>query len=209
MTVTTVDFSAGSAGQEISTIDANWIRHPNYAGTIVRCTSARCRYNATSSYGRYYRPDLGTADYETATEFYVQAADGINYALALARISTSANTMYYAMLDDANTTGELRLFKVVAGTVTQLGASVSYGLSVGQTYKVRLRCAGSTISAYVGDEATPRISVTDASIAIGRPGIGVACNQTPSDSVGYQPSLFKVDDLAGDSASAASNVIWW
>jgi hypothetical protein len=97
---------------------------------------------------------------------------------AIVRASSSAKTFYWACFGEFDDGGgysgrQLRLYKCVAGTFTQLGSTFSIG--IGATGVCRLKASGTTISLETasthGGTYTSRVSVTDSAIASGSAGI--------------------------------------
>jgi len=73
---------------------------------------------------------------------------------------------YFCYLHQPASTADFRLDKIVAGVETNLGTE-GIDIDIQETYTLKLSCSGSTIAAYREDLTTPKISVTDTSLASG------------------------------------------
>lgn len=108
-----------------------------------------------------------SADYDVEAVLAFAGAISNNDRGIMARADAASNTFYFARFSSA--AGGWQLFKTVAGTSTQLGATISGSFSAGANL-LRLRVSGSTIQAYLNNALI--ISATDADIsAPGFPGI--------------------------------------
>lgn len=98
----------------------------------------------------------------------------------VARFQNQSNFYLLTLSDDSgvNPSQNLRLFKRVSGTFTQLGSSVDISWSRGTSKTIRLTLAGTSIIAYV--DGVSQISVTDSSIASAG-SIGVRSNFGAND----------------------------
>jgi hypothetical protein len=86
-----------------------------------------------------------------------------------ARIGDSRNS-YYVRLAAAASTADHRLLRIVAGTTTSLGRE-AIDLLERALYTYMLSASGSVINSFRTDLTTPRISVTDTSLASGYFGV--------------------------------------
>lgn len=158
---------------------------PVAAGTWSSHPASGISSVVAASSGKYVAQDVGTsldlnsatpstADYEVEATVTVMAT--AYSCRLLARWDTTATTGYTAFIDTNNTTGagtgnKLVIGKHVAGTFTVIGTPYTIGTLAGP-YRLRLRCSGTTISAWL--DGTQRVSVTDSSIsAVGKAGLGV------------------------------------
>lgn len=143
-----------------------WTKHSSSASG-AKINSNRTSGDVDSSLALYYSAVTpASADYDvTATITLVTA----NVALTsvAGRISTSANTCYFARYQGASTRYEI--FKTVAGSSTVIG-TYSVTESNGDVRTLRLSMVGTSIRLYV--DGVLRISATDSAItAAGKPGI--------------------------------------
>jgi hypothetical protein len=91
------------------------------------------------------------------------------------------NTEYITNIYTPASTADFALRKMVAGTLSTLGTE-AVDLS-GITYLQKISCSGSTIKAFRVDMTTPKITVTDTSIASGLFGTGDLPNTVGSEPV--------------------------
>lgn len=91
------------------------------------------------------------------------------------------NNFYLVTMSDGsgtNPTQQLRLFKRVSGTFTQLGSSVNMGWTHLATHTVRLTATGNSIVVYF--DGVAQISVTDSSISAAG-SVGMRSNASSGD----------------------------
>lgn len=143
----------------------NW---SNISGAGTPKVNAGHIYNALSvgSYRALAAPP--SADYfvDAIYDYMGTVAGSENSGICI-RADASANTYYWVRFNSAGWS----LFKTVAGTSTQLGATYADTFPSGSR-TVRLRAQGSTISVSLDGGATTIVSVTDTAItAAGYPGI--------------------------------------
>jgi hypothetical protein len=93
---------------------------------------------------------------------------GNRYAQVAARFATAADTAYWTRF--VQSTSVFRIFKIVTGTQTALGAGTTQTYSAPDT--IQMRCNGSTLDAYLNGASVE--SISDGSITTGtRCGIGL------------------------------------
>jgi hypothetical protein len=118
---------------------------------------------------------------------------GNRYAQVAARFDSAADTAYWARF--VQSTSVFRIFKIVTGTQTALGAGTTQTYSAPDT--IQMRCNGSTLDAYLNGASVE--SISDGSITTGtRCGIGLnsAGAVTLDD--------FEAADLGGGSSPSSS-----
>jgi hypothetical protein len=217
MTTLAQDTFTDSSGLALAShtpdIGAAWSLHPSYTGVVKIASTNRARGDDTNA-GVYVSGTVpANADYSVECDVNRINFDVHVYGGVVARCNSAADTMYRAYFTTAS--NSIVLDKVVAGVVTNLG---SYALSgaffreadIG-TYKVRLVCTGTNIEVFIIDPGaiapanttyTSRISVTDSDIAaIGKGGIYLLDNATPSDTAGVHLDNFLLNGTAGGAAS--------
>lgn len=164
-----------------------WTRNSAIQGQyIIRTNRA---YPSTAGLIYPNRAPL-TADYSVFMDLHVLSKTGVT-AIA-GRIQAGANTAYYAYNDMA--TNVWVLAKVVAGTVTVLANSASQSLTVGQTYAVELRMAGTSIHLYVGGSGV-YTSTTDSSISAAGFG-GLRATGAVTTTTGAHVDNFRIVDTS-------------
>ncbi|MGO7779478.1 SGNH/GDSL hydrolase family protein [Rhizobium ruizarguesonis] len=123
---------------------------------------------------------IPSADYyveAVLTRVSVLAGDNVGI---IGRAQTSANTLYFARYND--TAGGWQLFKTVAGTSTQLGATIADTFAATAQKTLRLTMQGTAISVQV--DGVTIINVTDSAIAsAGRPGCRFGFAQTDTTGI--------------------------
>lgn len=189
----------GTEGDALETYQPDWTRHGSYYG-YAEIAANRVRPTSTSSPCYYRTATPPSADYEVIADVYIATDSGNYIADICGRINTAAKTMYLASCYGSAGGGGWRLRKVVGGTVTQLGATVTSPLrSVGSTYRLKLKMTGDQISLYV-DGSLVIGPITDTSItAVGKAGIQFYSASSPSDTVGYHLDNFDATDgVSGD-----------
>jgi hypothetical protein len=108
---------------------------------------------------------------DLAVQTYVAVLDYYTQYLLTGR-KTDINNFYFNWLYQGATTGDHGLSKIVAGTGTSL-ATEAVDVYNYRIRTMKLSCSGTTISSYRADLVTPKLSVTDTSLASGYFGPGV------------------------------------
>lgn len=142
--------------------------------------------------------DLSSSDH-SAQASVAACGSGAEFtgAGAAIRFSASAQTYYMSRLQQSNDT--LQIYKMVAGTVSALGAAAAVTILL--PANVRLRASGSSITqSYKGDDKT---TVTDTAIPGNTRG---GLNGYRSDAGHGKPALDSF--VASDLATAAPRVPW-
>ena len=189
----------GTAGTELSAADANWTKAPSSsAQNIILSDAGRGRLDAANASAAiyYHSGTPANADYSvSATLFAKETSGGRTYIGVTGRQSTSVNTHYLAWYGGGSADA-WQLYKVVAGTVTQLGSSSGQVLSDETGYAVKLEMIGTAIKLYKEGSSTPTISVTDSAItAAGKAGIrGAQTDGSFGDTLGLHIDDFSADD---------------
>jgi hypothetical protein len=146
--------------------------------SITDANRARGEFS-TNNYRANWTP--ASADYDVEFDLYVASTE-VNNLYALGRIA-GTDSWYQAGFRNGSGNNWV-LGKTISGSYTQLAAQAgTTTLTVGQTYRVRLRMVGTTISLYVDDVLVH--SVTDSSLtSAGNPGVRANGTGT-SNSTGY------------------------
>lgn len=163
------DTFTGSSGTNLTShtgeVGATWTTHPEGTANMVLTDAnrTRCSGNLAIALASGTAP---TAEYDVSADFHWVTTVAPAPALSiLARHDATVRTGYMATY----TSGEWRLRKVVAGSVTQL-ASYAQSLTNGQTYHVKLEIRDDVKKLYV--DGIERCSSSDNAVtAIGRVGI--------------------------------------
>lgn len=147
---------------------ASWVRHSSYTTATASIATNRIKADSGVTYCYYVTTNTvsTTADYYVTALVFTKSVTTQGAGPCI-RVSTSANTMYFTRYRQSSGTWEL--WKLVAGTSTQLG-SYTVGQLANQTWTIRLGAIGTTITVDV--DGVNQISVTDSSItAAGRAGV--------------------------------------
>jgi hypothetical protein len=140
----------------------------------------------------------------------VAARVGEVYAALCARVDTAAQTHYRVQFNWDGTPGVL-LYKVVAGTPTQLGSTHSFTPTVGVTFELSLSCTddGADVDLVASLNGTPVVTVTDSSspiTAAGKAGLYLyAVNASDiGDAAGLLLDDFELDDPGAGGTPATA-----
>lgn len=202
MTIFASDSFAGTEGTELSAYDAVWTKVTGVTGN-AEIASERLRASSTTTPAYYHSGAPASADYAVSADLYFHESGATVGPAAgvIGRCSTSANTHYMGRY--AGNAG-WQLFKIVAGTVTQLGVSVPEAVGAGSTKTCTLDMVGSTIR--VLSDGVEKISVTDTAItAAGKAGVRFFNSTTPGDALGFHIAAFSADD--GSSGTTYNQAI--
>lgn len=158
-----------NAGTCTGHVGVTWTKHSG-GGSMATTGGVGHRSAGTSLY--YINAAPASADYDVEATI-TRHTNAQGNPQVVGRLDTVATT-YYA-LRYLPSTNEWRLYKNVAGTLTQLGASYTDTLADGNSRTAKLEMRGTTIKAYT--DGVERLSATDLDItAAGRAGIGMSGN---------------------------------
>jgi len=148
--------------ERVGELGAVWTRHPSTPDSRWYLFGGKVHCGVP---GALYASGVpAVADYTVDCDYTIYT-DIASIAIC-GRMSTSADTMYYAYYLG----GELVLARRVAGAITSLGAWIGTLAGGGTTYQLRLSMVGTAIKVLVN--GVERISVTDSAItAAGRAGV--------------------------------------
>jgi hypothetical protein len=210
---TFTDVAGTALSSHTPNIGAIWSLHPSYSGVGKIASSNRARGDDTNAAVYISGTTPANANYSVECDVNRINFDVHIWGGVVARCDPAADTMYRATF--STITNSVDLEKVVAGAVTNLGSFACAGaffreVDIG-TYKVRLVCTGTNIEVFIIDPGavapanttyTSRIAVTDSAIsAVGRGGIYMLDNITPTDSGGIHLDNFLLDGTAAGAAS--------
>ncbi len=191
----------GTQFTELATFNAAFSKQTGYTGDLILGSGGTylISNNAVNQGAYQHSGTPASADYEVSADIILQAGSTTpRQAGVCARMQAGANTMYWVIY--GHDTTNIRLFKNVAGTQTQLGSSYSYTLS--GTASLKLTVDGDQISVQLGG-STVIGPVTDTSItSAGKAGVWMFnTRQTGiNDSMGLDN--FSADDLGGGGGSS-------
>ncbi|MFJ6671868.1 family 43 glycosylhydrolase [Actinosynnema sp. NPDC091369] len=145
------------------------------------------RLQAGASAGGKALLDTNFGDFTQDTDVTITSGGGdagLVFRASRAAVGVDSYSGYYAGITPAG--------RVVLGRAdnswTPL-ASAPLKVDVGTTYRLRVTAVGSSIKVYVGDMATPRIGVTDATFASGGNGVRVFNAAAAFDNVAVGPAV--------------------
>lgn len=190
----------GTAFATLQSADANWSKQTGWTGDII--IGAGGGYvirNDNVTPGVYRHAGVpASADYTVSADIAVLVANNAApMAGVCGRMQAAAQTLYQAIWGES--AGNIRLFKVVAGTQTQLGSSYAYTLTTTPA-NLRLRMDGASISVEL-DGATIIGPVTDSAITTaGAAGIYLFHNRETGVSDATSLDNFSADDIGAASS---------
>lgn len=191
------DAFTGTQYTELSAYNAAWSKQTGYTGNVVLGTGGTWSIsNSNTLPGAYQHSGTpASADYEVAADIRKEAGGNTtpNHIGVCARMAAAAETFYFALY--SHTDGNVRLFKRVAGTQTQLGSSYTY-TNAGTAARLLLRVEGSSISVKL-NAATIIGPVTDTAISTaGKAGIYQFNNRETGIADSGSLDAFSADDIA-------------
>lgn len=131
-----------------ATLGGPWVRH-SYATDVTApnvTSNVLVKGDTGTNIIYYLTASPASADYIAQLD-YTHNGGANEIAGPAVRMSTSASTAYFAILFQS--AAEVRIYKVVAGTLTQVGSGVALWVSSGETYRIILEANGTTIRAKV------------------------------------------------------------
>lgn len=145
-----------------------YFQMPYYTGTLIDITNNRVRNTgpADSSGSIGFRTNIApqNEDHTVTSTWYVNSSNDRPFAHKL-RVSPSAQTWYWVYGLVAS--GVVRVYRVVAGVVTQLGSDIAQTFTTTQSYSIKSRIYGQgatvTIEVSVNGGAVTTFTDTDAS----------------------------------------------
>ena len=161
----------GTTGQELSAYSASWSKQSGFTanGTIGNVTATYCMTSNATDYAMYqHSASPASADYSVFADCKATNTTHASQFGPCGRMQSGSATLYFVMFRPSD--GQIRLYKYVSGTATQLGSSYSFTVTANQVYNLELRMSSSAISAHL--DGTQRISTTDTDItSAGKAGI--------------------------------------
>lgn len=199
-------------------LGATWFKHasatntgdPQIQGNKLQTTESAVNENY------YASGSPASADYSFSLDYTYNAIGGNEIAGPGARLTTGAtNTGYFFIF--FKVVGELRLYKYVAGTLTQIGTGVTFAPVNGATYRFTIDPVGTAIAGRLqrlsdsnwinsagafGASQVNCASVTDSSItAAGKAGFWYSSDTTSGGTRGT------LDNFSADQATGAATAI--
>ena len=189
-TTITDDFNRADADPP-SNAAAGW-SWTEVSGTVWRINTNRVQHSGQILAIRSLRAESDLSGADHYAQVYKETNtydDAQHYEGPCCRFSSSAETFYTGVWRESPSgTTVVRLYKVVAGTPTQIGSDV--GVAGNDNTTVKVEANGSTIKVYY--EGAQQISETDTSISDGTRA-GIAC---------YYQFLVYLDDFAASDLAA-------
>jgi hypothetical protein len=195
------DTFTGTQFTELSAYSGVWSKHTGYTGNLILGSGGTYLIgNDAVNQGSYQHSGTpASADYEVSADVTLRAGTTTpRQAGVCARMQSGANTMYWCIY--GHNTTNVRLFKNVAGTQTQLGSSYTYTLT--GTAALKLICNGDQISVTL-DGSTIIGPVTDTSITnAGKAGVWMFNTRETGVNDSLSLDNFSADDLGGGGGSS-------
>lgn len=144
------DAFAGTLGQELNAYSASWVKQTGYTENgIIGGDGQWATTGATVSYACYRNTATpADANYTVTADIVKRSAGSASPILGVTgRAAAGAQTFYWVIY--THSAGNIRLFKMVSGTQTQLGGNHSFTLTNNVPASLQLRMDGSNISAWL------------------------------------------------------------
>jgi len=159
------DAFTGTDGTALTTYSANWSLN---SGNFVINTNAVAPNQATTECGARWNADTFGNDQYAQGKLANSTTTGQTIGVAV-RAATGGAASYYGFYADGSGGGKTFLFKMVAGTWTQLG---SLGAALAVNAVLRLEVSGTTLTPKVnGSTQSPPGAQTDSAHSSGAAGI--------------------------------------
>lgn len=126
---------------------ATWTRHPGATNTgAPQITGNKLVTTEASKNENYYASGTpASADYPVSLDYTFNGSSSPNeIAGPAARMSTAVNTGYFFIYFRSQ--GQLRLYKYVSGTLTQIGTGLAFSPTAGETYRLTLDVSGTSLA---------------------------------------------------------------
>jgi pectate lyase len=152
------------------------------SGTWSVVTDGTFRYAQTSTAAVTNNnvPTMGTAtDMTVSADVKLTALGAGTPAVSIAFRYVDANNFYTWQLRPGD--NQLRFYKVVAGTATQVGTSVAFTPVLNTTYTLKVVASGSTLTGYV--DGVQKLQVTDGTFTSGKIALRVSTAAVRFDNV--------------------------
>ncbi len=192
----------GTQFTELSAVDANWSKQTGWANDLILGAGGTYVIRNSNLSAAVYRHSGSSinADYESSADIAVLNANAAFPLIGVcARMQAGAQTMYFLVWGES--AGNIRLFKYVAGTQTQLGSSYTYTLTTTPA-RLAIRVEGSNISGKLNG-TTVIGPVTDTDItAAGKAGIYLFDTRESGVSDAVSLDNFSADDLSAGTLSS-------
>lgn len=188
----------GSAGTELASVDSNFSKQSGFSSDIaIGANGASATTIAAVSYAVYQHSGTpASADYSVFSDLTWLSGSSVSPQMGvIGRAAAGAGTFYCTLYVKAS--NQLRLYKCVAGTFTQLGSGYSLTLSNGVAQNHELRMSGSTISVYVGVTQAVQVTSETSITAAGKSGIIMFTSREVGVQDTGRISSFNAEDAGG------------
>lgn len=194
------DTFAGTFATELSAYSASWSKQTGFSNNALIGENNASVITTAGTYAVYqHSGSPAGANYSVFVDITQNSSNtaGIDAGPA-GRMQAAADTFYCAL--QMQTPDEIRLYKCVSGSFTQLGSGVANNLSTGVPQEVELRMNGTTISVHL-DGGAAVISVTDSAISTaGKAGIITQASRTTGG-----PDDLRISNFVAEDAAASGN----
>ena len=195
---TFTDTAGTSLTAHTGELGATWTSLSAFSSAAVISNANRLRSD-TAGYSVFYASGVpSSADYVVSADFHVASESGV-FGL-IGRSGTVATTYY---LFDYESTGQVKLYTVVDGSVVGVTESASWAPVVGQTYTFKLAMEGNLITGYINDVQV--LQKTDSNItSAGR--AGFLLFDPTTNTTGYHIDNFYADTTINPTDTGFVNV---
>jgi hypothetical protein len=176
---------------------ANWTKHSSYTGNAQITDANRLRQSTSTTATYYHSGTPASADYSVTANLWVKGFGTTNNSIGvIGRVDTATDTHYWTRVVRITSGGSTRiqLWKVVNGTLTQLGGNVDQTWNDEEAHTLTLDMSGTTIRALV-DGAQTHSSTDSAISAAGK--AGIKAGAASSDTDGYHIDSWSADEAGG------------
>ncbi len=202
-------FTGGSAQQALESYSAAWSQQTGFTETMrIGQDGAWAIQTTSNGYGVYQHSGTpASADYSVFADIVRRSVGSTDPEMGVcARMQSGAGT-FYAFIQKCST-NQLRLYKFVTGSATQLGSTYTNSMTNDVAQRIELRVSGSSttsLSVHI-DGGSAVISATDSSSPIttaGKAGIlGYYMRQSGVNDSAYIDNFDAVDAGGGSSTGA-------
>lgn len=189
----------GTAGDTLTTYDADWQRLSGDTGTWVISNNNRARRGTASTASQYTYAGFtpASADYDVEADFTIISTSATERLGIIGRADSASRTFYLLRLTitGGSTTATITLMEANNASPAVL-TSTTTTIAVNDVLNLRLSMQGSAIKAFLND--TEILSVTDSTITTaGRIGVYYSSDSsTPSNTVGAHLDNIDVTEAA-------------
>ena len=201
-------------------LGATWTRNPNSLESVAPFIQSNSLQYGDGLGSHYYASGVpASADYTVSADIVTSTTVDATGVMGVgARLSTSVLTGYYATF--FRSSNAARLYKYSAGTLTQIGSSVTFTQPISSTWRITIEVLGSAIKMRAQDQSSllwlkpdgtsqstqiDAITTTDTAItAAGRAGVWVGASGSGNPMLldNFSASTFTALTISGPTSGA-------